>query len=755
MTAFISASDISSEIMKLVYSGNGITRIVKNFCIVQYMPSFASFYPEYSCSYNNPLNCDQPFQTSQELKGAKFCLECGFPATLSEQADIKGNSGTYHVNNYLGVRGYGRLYSGVKLKDQQPVEIKEYLLPKRCFNEQESESRKQRFQRLGGIKLADSRMQNFRLVNTLEAIADEKLERCYLITQAIEASQTLNQYLTQNGKMTAEEVREILNQTLQTLEFLHSQKISFPSNQVQQGIEHGNINLDSILIKLTNKSTNKLTKHEQFSIYLCDLAIWENLFITPAINQPAPAQKEKDLESLGLVAFYLLAGSTIDYASNQPLDPRKNQHWSTTDIHLKQFIEKMIGIHTPFTSAEAARQALIKLPKEGQTNNLDQSSEEQANQGFKKWSIWLLILPLVLLGGGIFAYYLLSRNQVDDSSKYLQWSKLRRRFSDVNNVPAGQFNYTGENPGTWTFIIKQKVGEDSLEDLLYQPKPDAQANFKYTPLASPNLENLGQPITVVQGGEKDFAITSLTQKISGELDKKSVAYDGLLVYVEFSKKNDNMADALGGQITIEQLREIYTGRITNWQQINSKLPNLEIRPFAPTEPEAISKFQEIVLKNDLQDLALFKDKVIQWDTTRTQNQIRQEILTGQTTGIIGFGMISKIKGQCTGYPLAIVDGNKPAIQVLYQKRERRPLKTSDNLCQHDDYFFDVNAFQRYPLGYPIFVVYPKDNSRPPAGSTFAEILTTRQGQCLLSKVGLVPLQPIPDDLNNYGCKSLS
>jgi ABC-type phosphate transport system substrate-binding protein len=225
--------------------------------------------------------------------------------------------------------------------------------------------------------------------------------------------------------------------------------------------------------------------------------------------------------------------------------------------------------------------------------------------------------------------------------------------------------------------------------------------------------------------------------------------------VEFSRKNDNMTDALGGQITIDQLREIYTGRITNWQQINSKLPNLEIRPFAPTEPEANSKFIEIVLKNDPQDQALFAAKVTQWDTTRTQNQIRQEILNGQTTGIIGFGMISKIKGQCTGYPLAIVDGNKPAIQPLFQQRERRPLKTSDNLCQHDDYFFDVNAFQSYPLGYPIFVVYPKDNSRPPAGSTFAEILTTRQGQCLLSKVGLVPLQPIPDDLNNYGCKSLS
>jgi len=710
------------------------------------MSSFSAFFPEYSCLYNNPLSCDRPFQTAQELKGAKFCLECGFPTTLSEQVEIKGNWGTYQIISYLGVRGHGRLYSGIQLKDKQPVEIKEYLLPNRCFNEQEAGQRKQIFQRIGGLKLADSKIQNFRLVNTWEAIADEKAERCYLITQGIEKSQTLGQYITQNGRMTAPQVREVLNQTLQTLEFLHSQKLRFPSNQLQQGVAHGNINLDSILIKLTN--------NQQFSIYLCDLAMWENLFIPPAIPQPAPAQRERDLELLGLVAFYLLAGRTLDSASNQSLDPKNNQHWSTTDNHLKQFIERLMdnGNGTPFMSAEAARQALLQLPKEGQTNNLSQLPEDKpANQGLKKWSIWFIILVLILLGGGI-VYYLL--NPGDDSNKEPLWSRLKQNFLDVNSVPTGIFNYAGEKVGTWTFIIKQEVDNTLLEDLLANPKPEAKATFKYVPIASLNVDNPEQPIAAVKKGEKDFAITSLTNNISEELDKKSVAYDGLLVYVEFSKRDGNLANALDGKITLEQLRQIYTGKITNWQQISSNLPNLQIHPFAPTEPEAISKFQEIVLKNDTQDKALFISKVTQWDTTRTQNLIRTEIEQNRTSGIISFGILSKTKDQCTGYPLAIVDGNKPASQPIFQKRDRRPVNTLDDLCQHDNYFFDVNTFQSYPLGYPIFVVYPKDNSRLPAGSTFAEILTTRQGQCLLSKVGLVPLQPIPDDINNYACKSV-
>ncbi|MEH1806303.1 hypothetical protein [Nostoc sp.] len=53
------------------------------------MPSFESLYQEYPCSYNSPLSCDRPFQTAQQIKGAKFCLECGFPATLPQEAEIK------------------------------------------------------------------------------------------------------------------------------------------------------------------------------------------------------------------------------------------------------------------------------------------------------------------------------------------------------------------------------------------------------------------------------------------------------------------------------------------------------------------------------------------------------------------------------------------------------------------------------------------------------------------------------------------
>ncbi|AVH62309.1 substrate-binding domain-containing protein [Nostoc sp. 'Peltigera membranacea cyanobiont' N6] len=709
------------------------------------MPSFESFYQQYPCSYNSPLSCDRPFQTAQQIKGAKFCLECGFPATLPQEAEIKGNQGTYQIASFIGVRGLGRLYSGIQLKDKQPVIIKEYLLPNRSFNESETQKRKDTFKRVGGVSLADSRIQNFRLVETKEAIADEKGERCYLITQGIESSQTLGKYLIEKGAMTSLDVREVLNQGLQTLQFLHTQKLRFPSNQTQLGITHGNINLDSTLIKVEN--------NQEFSIYFCDLAIWENLFIPPIITQPAPARPEQDLESLGLLAFYLWAGRTINFLSNQPLDPRDNQQWPDTDSHLKQFIYRLMGLETPFENAETARQALLQLPKEDSGKSSVRSPASQVIEKPLSMPLILLGILALLLLGGVILYWLLGK-KTDNPNQYILWSRLVRNFSEVPNVPSGQFTYTGEKDSTWSFVLTQSVDNSRLGDLLTRPKPDATATFNYESVLSSNINNPIKSIEEVQTSKKDFAITSLADNITDKLTKGQVAYDGLLVFVAFNKRDSNIANALGGQINIEQLRQIYTGKITNWQQISPKLPNLTVKPFAPTEPEAISKFKEIILKNAPQDEALFTAKVTKLDTTKTQNQIRSETLEGRTTGIISFGIISKTSSQCTGYPLAIADGKKSAIQPLFQRRDRRSINPSDDLCQHDDYYVDVTTFQSYPLGYPIFVVYPKDSSRLPGGSTFAQMLTTRQGQCLLSKVGLVALQPMPDDINSYACKSV-
>lgn len=714
------------------------------------MTSLELFYKEYSCSYNAPLSCDRPLETAQQIKGAKFCLECGFPATLPIEVEIKGNRGSYQVTKFLGVRGLGRLYAGVQQKDQQPVIIKEYLLPVRSFNEDEAFKRKETFKRVGGVNLADGRQQNFRLIQTWEAIADEKGERCYLITKDTEPSQTLGQYLIAQGAMTAPQVREFLNQALQTLIFLHTQKLRFPSNQVQKGLEHGNISLDSILIKLVN--------NQQFYIYFCDLANWENLFIPAVISQTSAKTYKDDLKSLGLVAFYLWLGRTTNYNNGELIDPKEHELLPNTDNYLKQFIYRLLGFDTPFEDAETARQELLQLPQESQVNNTQKSTDSgQTQKRFPTYRVLLGLLALLLLGGGIW-YYFWQYNQRLEESKYSLWNGLKKNFSEVNNVPSGKFFYIGEKNNTWSFILRQAPETESrLTDLLTKPKPQVEATFNYEDV---DVKTGGKLIEEVRSGRKDFAVTSLEDIITNDMNKKEIAYDGLLVFVALSQNRNSLPQALKGKISMEQLRQIYTGKVTNWQQIDPNISNLPVKPYVPEEAEAIQQFKQLVLKNNERDIALFEQNIIAKfqieNTGKTQKQMREAVKKGQDTGIISFGILSKTWNQCSGYPLAIVDINNKPIQPLFRQLKRRRVEPSDDLCDKANYF-DVETFHSdknasYPLGYPIYIVYPKDNSREAAGSVFADILKTRQGQCLLNKVGLVPLQPIPNyRKNNNAC----
>ncbi len=697
-------------------------------------------YQDYSCSQNAPLNCEQLKQTAEQFPKAKFCLECGFPAILPEKAEIKGSRGTYQVTKFLGSRGMGRLYSGIKIDDSQPVVIKEYLLPSRSFNTEEASQRQETFVRVAGVSPADGKNQDFRLIAPYEAIADRQGDRCYTITKGnLEASQTLSQYLREKAAMKGEQVREVLNQALQTLQFLHSQKFRLPSGQVRQDLIHGNISLDSLLILQNNP--------QYFTIYLCDLAVWERLFEPPVAQSSIPSVPI-DLKDLGRVAFYLWVGRAVD-SSSQPLDPRDTQQWPSSDPDLKQFIYRLIGLETPFESAEDARQALLQLKKEKQADSAATIvNTEQKEKGFRIPLILLGLLVLLLLGGGVWYFFSKHIFKVNEDSS--EFEQLVPIFTDVNGVPPGNFTYTGEEKGTWSNILTFRPSSDThLEKLLTQPKGQNTAKFNYKPVSSLNIKS-SEPIELLKKKQSNFTMTSLEDQVTGDLDKIKIAYDGLLVFVPFSKKDQNLPKALDGHISLEKLRQIYTGQVTNWDQLGG--PHLPIKPLAPTEPEAVRQFQKMVLQDNEQQIAQYQKIVSQQLTEETQQQIVTKFDEGEV-GIISYGILSKTWNQCAGYPLAISVDEKSATQALF-RLNNQPINPSDNICDKRNRL-DVETFvnKLYPLGYPLFVIYRKDNSIKPAAYKFAEILKTRQGQCLLSEAGLVPLQYIPNNyLNSNDCK---
>ncbi len=637
-----------------------------------------------------------------------------------------------------------RLYAGVRMQDNQPVTIEEYLIPDRSFSSEESQQIKDTFTKVAGVSLADGRVQNFRLIQTWEAIAERTMGRCYAIVHSLPGAITLNQYLRENQTISAERVREILNQILQTLEFLHTQKLRLPSQQVRPGLAHGNLSLDSILIEVKNE--------REFDIYLCDLALWQHLFIPGQISNSgkggeasAKENCHRDLTALGTITAQLWGSKQIDL---------KNEDWGQSDLPLRAFIQQLSGAGTPFENARLARLALLKLPKIDREHPLDASitSDAPPVSHWKKVGIIGGVSSLLLLTA-LAIWFVLGRNSKSELTAFRDWYALLSGFSDVNGVPTGEFTYAGEKDGSWTNALTLRPQSDrTLQELFTKPKADVSANFTYEPIASPNIDSASKPIdsVITDKQSKNFAITSLTTSIPATFDRQQIAYDGLIVFVAFSKKATSLPKALNGKITIEQLRQIYTGKLTNWQQLGGT--NLPIKPSAPTELEALQLFKKLIFKDDPEDIVLFNNTVSRAATEITQQQVLKEF-DEERAGIVGFGTLSKTWNQCSGYPLAIVNGEKPPVQVLF-RLSGKPINPADNLCDKNNYL-DVASFQsgRYPLGYAVYVVYPKDNTLPPAGSKFAELLKTRQGQCLLSKVGLVPLQPMPEKyLKSNVCK---
>lgn len=695
-------------------------------------PMVDPFSPRYRCVQNAPLGCDRPLKTAQDVANAKFCLECGFPATLPDKAEIRGDRGVYRVVGFVRSQGMGRLYKGIQVSDGKPVVIKEYLLPSRCFNAEEAQQRKATFTRTVGASLRNGEAQDFRVLTPWEAIADSQGDRCYLITQGkIAADPNLSQVLRQSGAMSAEQVRNFLGQVLQTLQFLHSQKFRLPSGQVRSGMAHGNLSLESLIVA------------ENFYIYTCDLASWERIFDPPpsAFTIPAPAQ---DLVALGHIAFYLWLGRSVEASSGRPLDPHDMQLWPTTDPALREFLYHLIGLETPFSSAEVARQALLQLPAVG--NGASATRKTQTKQPQKRQQyLWLLLLPiLLLLAGGLFW---LVRSRFSSSGEAdAAFNRLLPSFADVNTIEAGNYDYTAAKDSTWTTVLrKEPLSDRQLNELFSRPRPDIAANFKYRPQLN--------PITAVnQNNEQaNFAITSLLKQLPNSFKNEQIAYDGLLVFVPAYKAR-NLPAKLQGQISLNDLQKIFTGQVHNWQDLNPGLPNLPIKPYRPLEPEALQLFEQIVLNNDPELVAKFNqvDKRSTFETLRAIDFDEQQ---GQQleAGTISFGTLVQTWDQCKVYPLALVNGQASSVQALLRKtRDGKvvPITQNDNLClEKNSLLPNVQAYidGAYPLSFPLAIAYPNDNSLTGfrSGPMFADLLKTRDGQYLLQQTGLVPLQPIP------------
>lgn len=289
-------------------------------------------------------------------------------------------------------------------------------------------------------------------------------------------------------------------------------------------------------------------------------------------------------------------------------------------------------------------------------------------------------------------------------------------FSHVPNVTTGVFNYGGST--AWAPL---RLAVDSV---IQSERPEIQ--FRYIqPQNEPPGSSPG--IKMLLEGQVDFVQSSrsLRQKEYKLAEQKGIKLEQIPVAV------DSIAVAVHPNLgipglTLGQLQAIYTGKISNWQEIGGR--DLPITPYSrPTSTG------EIV---DLIDSKIFPDREIgsnvKFVPTATQ-ALRQ---LANNPGGIYFDSASAIVPQCTVKPLPLGEQRSDLVAPY------KPPLVPASECPESRNRLNLKALRtaQYPLTHYLYVVFPQsEEGESQIGRAYANFLLTPQGQKLISKAGLIPL----------------
>lgn len=286
---------------------------------------------------------------------------------------------------------------------------------------------------------------------------------------------------------------------------------------------------------------------------------------------------------------------------------------------------------------------------------------------------------------------------------------LYRTLAEVPNVPTGIIRYGGSTsfaplrkPEIVALIVKDHPG---FELTSTQPPPGTKAGS-------------GSGIKMLIEGQLSFSESSRpvndedfdsARKRNLTLEQQPVAIDGIAFYV-------NRDLAIPG-LTVSEIKDIYTGRITNWSQVGG--PAIEITPLSrdPNDGGTPDYFKKEVLKEEA-----FAPSVKPYaiDTTTTIRKV------AQTPGGIGYATASEVCNQKTIKPLPIAkEANQGFVSPCVGE-----------VVNKTDFAKDI-----YPLTRRLFVVIKRDRTLDEqAGVAYVNLLLSDEGQKLVDQAGLVPIR---------------
>ena len=342
---------------------------------------------------------------------------------------------------------------------------------------------------------------------------------------------------------------------------------------------------------------------------------------------------------------------------------------------------------------------------------------------FEKNEIPILAVTLLITLGLVTGVYWWIGHQNEISLTSLIKSKQpnvletnslqNNKFNQVSDVPRGLFSYGGSS--TWMPI--KTATERKIETAF--PKYE----LRYTEPVT-GFPGSGVGLKMLLNNELAFSLSSrslkekeysLAQKEGFTLTEIPVAIDGIAVIVHPD------LDIPG--LTIDNLRDIYTGKITNWRELGGQ--NLQIIPLSKkTEGGTVEFFKDNVLRREK-----FDNDV---KTVKTTTQAVGKV--SKNPGAIFYASAPEVIRQCGVKPLPI--GRVASKLISPYKEPFVPFSQ----CPQKRNQLNLKAFKNdeYPMTRRLFVIV-KQNGQidEQAGLAYAKLLLTQEGQELISSAGFV------------------
>ena len=290
-------------------------------------------------------------------------------------------------------------------------------------------------------------------------------------------------------------------------------------------------------------------------------------------------------------------------------------------------------------------------------------------------------------------------------------------FTSVENVPSGLFNYGGST--SWAPIresIDKKIQEEKNDFRLRYVQP-----VNNTAGSSYGIQMLIDGRLAFAQSSRPLLVTELNRaKERGfTLQQVAVAIDGLAIAV-----NPNINVPV---ITIDQLRSIYTGKITNWNQLGGA--NIPMKAYSRrvSDGGTVKLFVQDVLRG--QPIA----PTVEFVSTTTQ-ALRK---VASSPGGIYYASAPEVVPQCSIKPLPL-----GRTQGKYVAPYQEPFVLPSE-CPRSRNKLNIEAFQSgsYPITRNLFVVVKQNGqTEQQAGVAYANFLRTQQGQELISQTGFVRIR---------------